>query len=209
VLRAEEEARARRGDVDLMLAAQRGSKSAFVELYDRHKQRLMDFALRMTGRNPHLAADVVQQVFLYVLQHLRSYRPSGSPVAYLYRIARSLCLDEMKRQRKRRLDSLGAPPDWEGLASDSDQGHALAAAAEERVALRRAVDQLPPHLREVLVLRFYQGMSYEEIGRVVGCPPSTATSRMDYALKRLRKALGARAGLKSLTAGGLPAIEPA
>jgi len=152
----------------------------------------MSFAWRMTG-SAHLAAEIVQQTFLYLLQNLEAYRPQARFPNYLYRIARSLCLDEVRRGRLRRAVSFEAEPAvGNRLRSREAALDSRAEQGEELARVRRAVSSLPVHLREVLVMRVYEGLPYREISRILDCPESTATSRMDYALAHLRRALGAR-----------------
>lgn len=177
-------------DEELMAFAQQGARDAFAALYERYKRPVASFAYRMT-LSAELAQDIVQQTFVSLFENLGRYEPRRKFSTFAYLVARHLCLDELKSARARRTVSArdGARPIVEGLQSRAPDARAGVETAEESARLQEAVGRLPGKLREVLILRFYQDLSYREIGDILSCPESTATSRMDYALKRLRKLL--------------------
>lgn len=169
-------------DDELVRKALRGSEEALLELYARYRPRLMGFLLRQTG-DWHLAEDVFHSTFLYFFRNLERYEPRGRLDAYLFRIARSELADERLAVRRAK-EGPPRPPPEAAYAPDPEM--------EEKV--RQAVLNLSPELREVVILRIYDGMDYAKIAEITGVGEATARSRMRYALEALRKTLGASGG---------------
>ncbi|HYE98405.1 MAG TPA: sigma-70 family RNA polymerase sigma factor [Planctomycetota bacterium] len=172
---------AEREDDDLVLEARGGSASAMETLYRRHAPRLLAYALRVTG-DRDLAEDVVQETFAWFFRNLERYEPQGKLAAYLFRIAHSTATDEAVAARKARRAVDRRSPIAE--APDDPLGELPTA---ERV--QAALAALPAHLREVVVLRLFQGLDYAAVGEATGVSEATARSRMRYALAALRGAL--------------------
>jgi len=128
---------------------------------------------------------------------------------WLYTVARNLCIDQSRRDRFRRADSLDAEgPDGEPSMVDSVPGREIdpergAASARVRPLLQQALLGLPPEQREVFVLREQAGVPFREIAEMVGANENTVKSRMRYALEGLRKALAA-AGVSEEAASDEP-----
>ena len=184
-------------DDELAAAGQRGSADALEELYRRHRKPLMGFVARLTGDRA-MAEDVLQSTFVYFFQHLDRYEPQGKLGAYLFRIARSTALDELasaRRERSAAREYLYTPAPQTGSSPEEEQA---ARALETRV--RGAMDALPVHLREVVVLRLYEDLDYARIGEITATSEATARSRMRYALDALRQKLGVDGFLKDSTA---------
>lgn len=164
-------------DDELVALARRGSSPAMEALYRRYRDRIMTFAYRMTG-DRSLAEDVFQNTFIYFYEHLERYEPQGRLAAYLFRIARSLALDGLKagkrdRQALARIEPVETPAE-DSLPTDRAQ---------------KALQELAPHLREIVTLRLFDGLDYGRIGEILGLSEATARSRMRYALEALREAL--------------------
>jgi RNA polymerase sigma-70 factor (ECF subfamily) len=155
------------------------------ELYRRYAGRLLAYAVRLCG-DRDAAEDVVQDVFTHLFRRLDQYRPEGKLAAYLFRIAHSRATDEAT-SRKRRESPIRRPtPDERPDLSKVD----------------RALDTLPPHLKEVVVLRLHQNLDYAAIGEVTGVSEATARSRMRYALEALRVAMKADSAARGEGEGG-------
>jgi RNA polymerase sigma-70 factor (ECF subfamily) len=103
--------------------------------------------------------------------------------AWIYRIARDRAYRELRRRRK-------APRSSEGLEVVAAEEPAALYAAEDVQRVYERLDRLEPHHREVLVLRFIEDMSYEDMARVIDCPLGTVRSRIHYAKEALRRAIG-------------------
>ncbi len=167
-------------DADLMRRWQRGDPAAFATLVDRWQQPVARFLLRLTGR-PDRVPDLCQEVFLRVLRAGPKYRESGRFSTWLFRIALNVARDAARRGRH-------APEPLADVECD-DRTDEACEQRELAQAVACAVAELPPPQREVLALRHDQGMSFEEMARVLGVPASTLKSRFAAALHRLRARL--------------------
>jgi RNA polymerase sigma-70 factor (ECF subfamily) len=169
-------------DRDLIASAQQGDRQAFTKLVWRHQGGVVSFIYRMCG-DLRLAEDAAQEAFVRVWQNLNSYKPQYAFRSWLYRIAANAALDALRRERPTaELDSV----------SLADPGGTPEQSAEEnqRAAnVRRAIAQLSPPLRMVLILREYQELTYQEIADALDIPVGTVMSRLNSARAQLRKEL--------------------
>jgi RNA polymerase sigma-70 factor (ECF subfamily) len=172
-------------DEDLMLRIQQSNdRTAFAELFRRYRGRITSYATRLAGNRAE-GENLAQETFLRVLEkgHLYSYPRRFS--TWIFTIARNLTTDFQKKKRAITSESFDLMADAQ-RDSEFRQPDISAMQDETTRALARAIDQLPPQHREVLILRAFYDMSYREIAEIVGCPESTARSRMDYAVKELK-----------------------
>jgi RNA polymerase sigma-70 factor (ECF subfamily) len=186
-----------RSDETLMLSFRDGDARAFEELVARHRRGLFNFLLRSV-QNRSRAEELLQEVFLRVVRSKDRYERTAKLTTWLYTIARNLCVDESRRAKFRRTTSLDAPrrgleedgPSMiETVAADQVPTDERAAAPQIRQRIARAIDLLPEDQREVFLMRQINGLSFKEIGDVVGAPENTVKSRMRYALEKLRQDL--------------------
>ena len=146
---------------------------------------------RYLTRNDHDAQDVVQDAYLRALKYFSGFRgggEGGDGRAWLLAIVRNTAYTWLRRHRA---DALATEFDEE-RHSDAVVEHHPAAALDRdsaRESLHRALDQLGPEFREVIVLRELEGLSYKEIGDVTGVPIGTVMSRLSRARRRLQEAL--------------------
>lgn len=175
-------------DDDLAAQGLAGSHAALTELYQRHRPRVFGYLARMT-RDRDLAEEVFCATFATFFENLERYRPCGRLAGYLLRIARNRLLDELKARG--RLGTLLAseqensnPPPPVARAPAPDES---AATAEMTERVQRALAELPEHLREVVILRLYEGLDYAAVAEIVGAGEATVRSRMRYALQALRR----------------------
>jgi RNA polymerase sigma-70 factor (ECF subfamily) len=171
----------------LVLAAQRGEPSAVREIYETYRERIWTAILFSIG-DAQQAQDVLQTVLFKVFRGLGSFRFESSLFTWIYRIARNECGNHRRRRPVRLvpLDSiLGSRDevDPNQAADDPD-----ARADRDRI-LEQAVMRLPFKMREVVVLKYREGLSYDEISRALGCAPGTVASRLNRALAELEERL--------------------
>jgi RNA polymerase sigma-70 factor (ECF subfamily) len=165
----------------LVVRFQAGDETAFVEIVHRYHDRLRYYVRRLSidsGR----ADDVLQDVWLAAFRSLPRLRRPGALAAWLYRITRNAAGAEHRRNRA----MAGLDPEAEAPATtdtEPDLG------PEEVARMRACLDGLAPHHREVLVLRYFEGLSYEDIADVVGSPLGTVRSRLYHAKQALGRAL--------------------
>lgn len=169
-------------DAELVQRWQEGDPAAFEALVCRWQQPMARFLARLVGR-PELVQDLCQEVFLRVYLAGPRYRETGAFRTWLYRIALNAARDAGRRRRPVQALADDRLPDGAPAAAD------VCARRELAEAVARALADLPEPLREVLVLRHYEGMSFEQMSRLLGVHASTLKSRFAAALERLRRRL--------------------
>jgi len=162
--------------------ARAGDMEAFAALVRRYQDRIFTVGLRLT-RNRASAEDAAQQTFLQAWERRQSYDRRWRVSTWLYRIVTNLCVDE--HRRRARAAALSAQGDHRPPAHP----HAMVEARERRDRLNGALGGLPPAQRTVLVLRYLDDLSYDEIGRVCGLPVNTVKSHLQRGKATLRRQL--------------------
>lgn len=173
----------------------RGLRRRDPELLDRlieqYQHRLFRYLLFLT-RNRSLAEDLFQETWLRVLERGRQYNSRWKFEVWLLTIARNLAIDQMRRRNRVACTGFAVQQDEQPLdAADPRQPSAVEVllAAERQEQIAAALDHLPTYYREVLTLRFHEGMALEEIAQVTGVPLSTVKSRLRRALQVLAEKL--------------------
>lgn len=168
---------------------------AFAALVARWEPPIQRLCLRMLNDN-HKAEDVSQESFARIYARRKEFQHGSKFSTFLWRVAMNLCLDELRRIKRRReisavsrTDDSGETEIWEHMAADQRGPDSSADAEEQAEMVRRAVMELPEHYRDVVVLRHYQDLKFREIADVLGVPEGTVKSRMFEALGMLGKAM--------------------
>lgn len=170
-----------RSDEELMSDVAQGDMVAFEQLVRRHQVSIWNAAFRLL-RNGDDAEDVAQDAFLRVLRAAGRYRPTAAFRTYLYRIVTRLCRD----RRRKMAPSSCLDPDGEITPTPSPAEDVIR--KEERRAVQDALTSLPDTQKEAIVLRYYENLSYAELGQVIGKSPKG----VERLLARGRSALAAR-----------------
>ncbi len=176
-------------DGELLSRWRSGESDAFPELYRRHAAGLYTYLLSLVG-DQEVAADLLQDTFLTLVRKARRIMRElrgRSLGTYLAVVARNRAIDWLRRQKRE--ESLRHRIRTVRLL----QGGSPAAAISSEEAAELLLS-LPAGQREVLVLRFYAGLTFNDIARVLGCPRNTAVSRYRYGLQKLKAALGKATG---------------
>ena len=169
-------------ELALITQAQIGDRQAFDELVRRHRQGVINVVYRMCG-DTHLAEDAAQDAFIRAWQHLPGYQPRSPFRNWLYRIATNVALDVLRADKPTvDVDELPLPSSGEGPEAAVEK-------SERAESVHRAVLSLPPASRTVLVLREYEGLSYQEIADTLDIPIGTVMSRLSYARKLMLESL--------------------
>ncbi len=182
----------KRSDADIVQAVLEGEIDAFEVLVQRYQKKVYNTVLRLAGHAAE-AEDLSQEVFLKLYRGLSSFRGESSFSTYLYRIAANTAIDALRRASPQAIslsaeDEEGEP--YELALSDGEPlPLELLEREERRAAIREAIDALPPHHRTVIVLREIEGMSYQEIARVLSVEEGTVKSRINRARAGLRELL--------------------
>ena len=178
-----------RSDEQLMAAVMAGDQVALAALVTRHHAPLLGYLYRLVGGDRQLSEDLVQETLLHVLRQ-RTYQADRPFKPWLYTIATNLARDYFKsaavRQRWREGDSEEA---LLHLYDNEPSPEERALAAEQGSEVRAALAQLREEYRVVVVLRFYQGFSLQEIAATLHIPLGTVKSRLSVGVHRLRAVL--------------------
>lgn len=174
-------------DAGLVARAQAGDYGAFEELVKRYRNDVFGLSYHFV-RNPEDAWDLSQEVFVKAYKALKRFRQEASFKTWLLRITANQSKDYLKKRRLATVpydDRLG-PHKEAGPAARPDRHAEM---QELGRSIEQALDTLPHKHRTVIVLREYEGLSYEEMASVIGCSIGTVMSRLHHARRKLRNQL--------------------
>jgi RNA polymerase sigma-70 factor (ECF subfamily) len=198
-------------DEDLMTAFQDGDDAAFEQLYARYQRSIYQFVYRRMSNGPR-AEELTQEVFMGLIRSRGTWRQEASFKTYLYRIAFNQCASEARRADFRATEPLEHPDGTtKDVEADAPGPDADATRREEAVLVARALDALDADQREAIVLREYQGLSYDEIAEVLEVAVGTVKSRIFRGKLELKRLLAPVLGADASGAGGgrvLPMRSP-
>jgi len=176
-------------DEQLVERALAGDSDAFGEVVRRWERKIYALAYGITG-SVEDARDAAQETFISAYRNLQGFRGEAKVSSWLHRIAVNQCITRKRRAHVRAETGIEDELDAAGerfLATSERESPARAAEAKERTeAVRRAVAALPPELREVVVLKEFEDLTFQEIADALQIPLSTVKSRLYTALKQLR-----------------------
>ncbi len=164
--------------------AAQGEPESLAAFFQQYKRRAYLFALQMVGDSDD-ALELTQEAFLRLHKRWHRRDPSQPATALLYAVLRNLAIDLLRKRAVRR--EAEAEPEQQGVARFEPE--TLAGRQELRAALWRAIERLPEAQREVLLLRDFHGLRYEEIARITGTTSTLVASRLRDARERLRRRL--------------------
>jgi RNA polymerase sigma-70 factor, ECF subfamily len=187
-------------DAELVLVCQRISANSlegdYRRLYDRYKDRVYNVCFRITG-NPSDALDASQETFGILFRRLREFRFESRFSSWVYRIAVNASIDVRRRTRSRRFASLEAlqetgPGDrskYDPADRVVDMPSVSASRRELEHAIQQAISRLSPKLRTIIVLRYVENLSYEEVAETLSISLGTVKSRLARAHEALDREL--------------------
>lgn len=172
-------------DAALVREVGQGSEDAMAALYERHGGLIYRFSLRLSG-DQSIAEEVTQEVFLVLIEHAGRFDPKRAELStWLCGIARNMIWKQIKKRER-----------WQPIDSDDEGGERAAVdddpdttlSRNEAVALvRKGIEDLPLHLKEVIVLCEFEEVTYENAAAVLGVPVGTVRSRLHRAKARLAR----------------------
>jgi RNA polymerase sigma-70 factor (ECF subfamily) len=180
---------------NLVLRAQRGDQEAFATLFQLHKKRVYSVCLQMT-KDVADAEDLTQEAFLQVFRNVNSFRGDSAFSTWLYRIAVNTVLMKLRRRKSPPVLSLDEPVSAESPSLKRDIGKAdpSLSGAVDRIALRRAIEELPEGCRQIFDLHEVQGFQHHEIARQLQCSIGNSKSQLHKAKMKMRDLLFPKTG---------------
>ena len=167
-------------------ACQQGDRAAFQLLFETYKDKVFSIAVYSSGGDRAVADDVTQQIFLKLFTAIRQFRGESEFTTWLYRLVVNACLDERRRRRRllpwRETVAMSNPSE----KKPQEKQYARLEVAE---AVRAAIGELKPKFRLPILLKYIEGLSYEEIASVMGCSKGTVASRLNRGHSQLAKRL--------------------
>ena len=168
-----------RSESEIISAVRAGDKQAYREIVEKYMQRAYYIALGFV-RDPDTAMDISQMAFIKAYKNLRRFDLVRPFFPWFYRILRNLSLDHIKHVNRMQ----EVPLEDVQIIGDEREDRDL------KEALWKAIEQLPTEQREVIVLRYFEGLSYKEIAETVGKPIGTVMSSLHYSKRKLKNTLG-------------------
>ncbi len=164
-------------DADLVDAMNRGDLGAFDELYDRHRDWVVRLAYRLTG-SEHDALDVLQDTFAYLLRRAPTLQLHVKLTTFLYPAVKNLAMTVLRKRGQTVLS--------DAIIEQAAAAPAVASAASSRAELAAVLSTLSDEHREVVLMRFVDEMSIENIADALAVPIGTVKSRLHHAFAKLR-----------------------
>ena len=173
-------------DLELVRAAAAGDAAAFEQLYQQHYRRVYSLCLRMLGSTTQ-AEDLMQEVFLQVFRKLGSFRGDSAFTTWLHRLTVNQVLMHF-RKRGVKLEHTSEEGDFTNVV-DTPLQSTRRISMVDRLALEKAIAELPPGYRTVFTLHDIEGYEHEEIAGMLGVSIGTSKSQLHKARMRLRELL--------------------
>lgn len=173
-------------ELELIERAKRGDRQAFGVLVERYQRRVVGVA-QAVAHNREDALELAQEAFVRAFENLPRFESRSSFSTWLYRIAVNLAIDFRRRETRHVvLRGLEAESELRRIPSHADDAYRAVRRSELSERIRKALDQLTPEHRAVILLREVEGLSYDEISDTLDVPRGTVMSRLHYARNRLR-----------------------
>ena len=182
-------------DWELVRRCKEGDRQAFRELVERYQRKAVAIALGMLHDRED-ALEVAQEAFAKVFTSIQQFKEEASFYTWLYRIIVNLAIDRQRQKSRQPLLERNDPEEGESSLIDMMPAEASADPYEQikdkelGEHIRRAIAQLTPAHKAVILMREVEGLSYEEISEILQCSRGTVMSRLHYARKRLQSLLG-------------------
>ena len=171
-------------DYILIRRIQNGDPGAFETLVRKHYQNIYQFCVRRCNGDTALAADLTQDTFLKLIEHIQQYRLTGKFINFLLTIAVNTCNNHFKKKSPDivDMDTLSAVPSNLNISEEVLR-------QEDAKIIQQAIDRLPDIQKEVVILRFYHDRKLKEIAAITGVSLPTAKSRLKQGLDKLKRYL--------------------
>src|SRR5690348_9493431 len=172
-------------DETIVEQALSGDADAFGEIVRRWERRIFALAYGMLGREED-ARDATQETFLAAFRNLRGFRGEAKVSSWLHRIAVNQCLTRQRRAKVRKESALEDSPESEFAAAVEESPASVVEGQQRTAAVRRALNGLPLELRQIVVMKEFEELTFREIAEALDVPLSTVKSRLYTGLKQLQ-----------------------
>ena len=173
-------------NAQVIAACQQGDRDAFRLLFEAYKDRVFSIAVYSFGGDETAAGDVTQQIFLKLMTSINQFRGDAEFTTWLYRLVVNACIDEQRRRR--RFLPFGELTTVSRIEDRRPQEKHYAR-VEIADSVKAAINELKPKFRLTILLKYIEGLSYEEIAAVMGCSIGTVASRLNRGHKALARRL--------------------
>jgi RNA polymerase sigma-70 factor (ECF subfamily) len=167
-------------------ACQQGDREAFRLLFETYKDRVFSIAVYSFAGDEAAANDVTQQTFLKLLAAIKQFRGDSEFTTWLYRMVVNACIDEQRRRKRFLPWGEGVPMSRAAAKRPQERHYARLEIAGE---VKAAINALKPRFRLPILLKYIEGLSYDEIATVMGCSKGTVASRLNRGHKELARRL--------------------
>lgn len=172
-------------DDQVIKACQQGDREAFRLLFEAYKDKVFSIAVYSLGGDRAVASDVTQQIFLKLLTTIGQFRGDSQFTSWLHRLTVNCCIDEQRKRRR----WLGLEETSMNRTRDRDPYERRYERMEIAGVVKLAISELKPKFRLPVLLKYVEGLSYEEIAEVLGCSKGTVASRLNRGHKELARRL--------------------
>jgi RNA polymerase sigma-70 factor, ECF subfamily len=178
---------------DLIARTKKGDRKAYGKLVEAYRERAFAGALSLV-QNYDDARDLSQDAFVKAFRAMDRFQAGRPFYPWLYRIMRNQCLSFLKKYGPSRMTSLDRLVEEDHVQFESREVDSRELLQKKQLAalLGEAMEDLKPEFREIIAMKHFEEMSYEEIARALKIPPGTVMSRLYYARKALKQAMEAR-----------------
>jgi len=175
----------RQSEAEIIGACKKGDRDAFHHLFETHKDRVYTIAFHYSG-DESMARDVTQQVFLKLFTSINQFHEDSQFTTWLYRIVANACTDE--HRKRRRFVPFSPEIEVKTMVTKGSQEEAYQR-REVAASVRGAIAELTPKLRLPILLKYVEGLSYDEIAESLGLSIGTVSSRLNRGHKMLARKL--------------------
>jgi RNA polymerase sigma-70 factor (ECF subfamily) len=173
-------------DESVIEACQQGDREAFRVLFETYKDRVFSIAVYSFSGDEAAASDVSQQIFLKLMTTIGQFRGDSAFTTWLYRLVVNTCTDEHRKRRRFLAFDESIPMSKLEARGPQEKVFAKLEVAD---SVQAAIKELRPKLRMAILLKYVEGLSYEEIAGVLGCSKGTVASRLNRGHQTLARKL--------------------
>lgn len=172
-------------ETNILEECRNGRREAFATLYNLHQRKVFSVALNFFGGDIDKASDITQQVFLKIFTRFSDFRGDAEFTTWLYRITINACIDEQRKSRR-----FFGLADFFGLAETTMKQEDKILRKQISNEVQAVIATLKPKFRLPILLKYSEGLSYEEIAKILDCSIGTVSSRLNRGHKMLAQKLG-------------------